>query len=165
MTLLARLRKAEGRVVRGALVIGCVARVAVRGKRPECAARVTTRAGQTGVRARQRKRGVVIVCREPSRGAVALLAGVREVVRDMAGRRLISGGVARIAIRGDLPENPARVAARAVQPRMAARQREEVVTHKGLVPAQRRVTALTAGRPSAGRMVRRGGPRQVGTVA
>ena len=165
MTLLARLRKAEGRVVRRPLIVRCMTGVTVRRKRPERAARVATRAIQTGMGARQGEPGVIVARREPGRDAVTLLTRVGKAVRHVTWRRLIIGGVARIAIRGDPPEHAARMAACAVQSRMSARKREEVVTHKGSVPAQRHVAALTTGRPSARRMVRGGGARQIAPMA
>ncbi len=96
---------------------------------------------------------------------MTLLAGVREVVRHMAGRRLIVGGVARVAVRRDLAEDTARMAPGTVQSRMSAREREEVMTNKGPFPAQRRVATLTIRDPSAGGVVRGGRPRQVGPMA
>ena len=165
MTLLTSLRKTEGRVVRRPLIVRRVTGVTVRGKRSERAARVATCAGQSGVDARQGEPRVVVPRREPARDAVALLTGVREAARYVAGRRLIIGTVARIAIGGNLPENTARMAARAVQSGMPARKWEEVVTNERPLPTERHVATLTTGRPAARRMVRGGSPRQVGTVA
>jgi hypothetical protein len=107
---------------------------------------------------------VVVPRRQPTRDTVALLASMWEVVRHMTGRCLVVGGVARVAIRRNLAENAARMAADAVQSRVAAREREEVMADKRPFPPQGRVATLAIRNPSAGGMVRRGRPRQVGPV-
>jgi hypothetical protein len=165
VALLASVRKAESRMVCRPLIVRRVARVAVRGKRIEPAIRMAASTSQAGVGARQWKTSVIISRRTPAGGAVALIAGMGEALSHVAGRRLIGGGVTGIAVRRDSPQDAARMATGAVQSGMPAREPEEVVTHKRLLPAKRRVATLTVGRPSAGGMIRGGRPRQVGPVA
>ncbi len=165
VALLASLWKAQRRVVRSPLIVCRMTGVAVGGKGTEIATRVTASAIEAGVGARQRKRRVLVPRRRPGGDAVALLASMGEALSHMAGRRLVVGGVTGIAVRRDWPKNTAGVAAGAVQSRMPAREREKVVTHKRLLPAERQVAALTIGGPSAGNMIRRRGARQVGPVA
>ena len=96
---------------------------------------------------------------------MALPTGMREALRRVAGRRLVAGGMTRVAIRRNLSENAARVAAGAVQPGMPTGEWEEVMAYKRPLPAERRVATLTIGDPSARGVVWGGCAGQIGPMA
>jgi len=164
MTLIARLRVIAVPGHARVLLVHSGLRVAVHTAKGACAARCMTFGARQIVRARQRKcmleRG-----RDPGGNAVALLTGVREALSHMAGRRLVVGGVTGVAGRRNWPEDAACVATDAIHSRVPAGEREEILTHKCPLPAERQVTAMTIGGPSAGGVIRRGGARQVRPVA
>jgi hypothetical protein len=164
VALIAGMGEALTHVAGRRLIGGGVAGIAIRRNTPQSAARMAATAIQARVGARQRKTSVIVPRRAPAGDAVALIAGMGEALSHVAGRRLIGGGVTGIAVRRDSPQDAARMATGAVQSGMPAREPEEVVTHKRLLPAKRRVATLTVGRPSAGGMIRGGRPRQVGPV-
>lgn len=132
--------------IRGAVVIGFVARIAVRGSAGENAAHVATGARHRGVRTGQRKWRVAVIERrvQPGRGSVANRAVGRISARDVVGnaatdrsRVVVILRVASIAIRGESAGVIVRMAgsARDRGVRAGERKRRVVVVERRVQPS------------------------------
>jgi hypothetical protein len=152
-------------MVRRSRVLGRVTGVAVRRNGPKHSARVTPGTGQVGMRPGQGEHGMVEGSRRPRRDAVALLTVVRVTLSHVIRSSLIVGLMADVAVRRNGLKRPAGMTLRALQARMAAQQREEVMGESCLLPDRCRVASLTIGRPSIGQMIGRCRPCEVFLVA
>ncbi len=164
VAVLAIGRESRGPVVRirRAVVVRPMARETVGRGSGEPAPDVTPRAVRALVGAGERKAGLVVVDvggGAPGRRGVAVLAGLREIARDVVRvrRGVVSGLVARVAVGRGPGETAALVARGATRRLMGPAQREAgglVVDAGGGPPAEQGMTVLAAPGEATGGMVR-----------
>lgn len=116
---------------------------------------MTLRTIETGMPARQRKEGMIDGGRCPGRGAVTLLAALREVQRNMIGRPLVVGIMAGVAVGWQAGIDTARMTLRAGCSGMGPRQRKCRVVERGRRPPRCAVALLAGLRIGLCQMVRR----------
>ena len=163
VALLTGVRKRLSRMVGSALIIRRMTGVAGGRNRTECAARMTPRAGQSGVPRRQRERRMLIGGRQPRGRAVALLTGVRECLGRMVGGPLIVRRMAGVAGRGERTKRAACMTLGTIQTAMSSREWERGMVIGGRQPGRRAMALVTGLRKRLSRMV--GGPLEVHRVA